>query len=269
MASKTSREQILQAALIVFTQKGYAGTKMIEIARQAKINIATVYRFFESKEVLFTALNRPDLNFPDQKELSTRRKIVKKALEIFSQKGFSATTMDEIALASGFSKPAIYFYFPSKEALFSAVLEKPDGFDLIQRSFQQCLDHQPVNLEEMMTNLAATYFSFFQNRELTGMLRIVLAEGVHNPEISKSFHEQVVKVGSQNVVKFLMPFFDLQVEELTWRVQAFFGSLFSWGVFHLLMASPDHEKVNQKVVANDYARLFLFGFQGSMKKEKA
>ncbi len=49
--------------------------------------------------------------------------IIRKAQEIFSKKGFSNTTMDEIAEVSDISKPTLYKYFPSKENLFKQVLK--------------------------------------------------------------------------------------------------------------------------------------------------
>ncbi len=44
------------------------------------------------------------------------------AKEIFFSKGYSQTTMDEIALESGFSKPTVYQYFKSKDDLYFSLL---------------------------------------------------------------------------------------------------------------------------------------------------
>ncbi len=46
-------KQILQAALTVFAQKGFAATKMIDIAKQAQIGKGTLYEYFKHKEDLF------------------------------------------------------------------------------------------------------------------------------------------------------------------------------------------------------------------------
>ena len=47
--------EILQAALGVFSQKGVANTKMIDIATAASIGKGTIYEYFKSKEDIFTA----------------------------------------------------------------------------------------------------------------------------------------------------------------------------------------------------------------------
>jgi AcrR family transcriptional regulator len=46
------REQILDAALRVFAQKGYAGATMRDIAREVGITEGLIYHYFESKEHL-------------------------------------------------------------------------------------------------------------------------------------------------------------------------------------------------------------------------
>lgn len=47
------KQHIIQTAVKVFAQKGYAGTRIIEIAEAAGIGKGTVYEYFPSKEDLF------------------------------------------------------------------------------------------------------------------------------------------------------------------------------------------------------------------------
>lgn len=48
--------------------------------------------------------------------------ILDAALEVFSQYGFRGSTLDQIAGTAGLSKPNLLYYFPSKEAIHSALL---------------------------------------------------------------------------------------------------------------------------------------------------
>ena len=50
------REQIKQAALKVFARRGYTGTKTSTIAKEASISEGLIYRYFNSKEELFSTL---------------------------------------------------------------------------------------------------------------------------------------------------------------------------------------------------------------------
>jgi AcrR family transcriptional regulator len=49
------RKQILEAALTIFSQKGFHATNVSDVAAQAGVSQGTIYWYFESKEELFTA----------------------------------------------------------------------------------------------------------------------------------------------------------------------------------------------------------------------
>jgi len=52
-----------------------------------------------------------------------RRQLIDAALELFSRKGFGGTTTKEIATAAGVTEAIIFRHFPSKQALYTAVLD--------------------------------------------------------------------------------------------------------------------------------------------------
>jgi AcrR family transcriptional regulator len=58
-----------------------------------------------------------------ERRQATRTAIIGAAKALFGEQGFSATTMDGIAAASGVAKGAVYHHFPNKEAVFEAVLD--------------------------------------------------------------------------------------------------------------------------------------------------
>lgn len=51
-----------------------------------------------------------------------REKLLAVARDIFAERGYQATTMDEVASAAGFTKPILYQHFASKEALFNEIV---------------------------------------------------------------------------------------------------------------------------------------------------
>jgi TetR/AcrR family transcriptional regulator len=52
-----------------------------------------------------------------------QQKLLEAALKVFSRRGFKGSTTKEIAAAAGVTEAIIFQHFPSKEALYSAVLE--------------------------------------------------------------------------------------------------------------------------------------------------
>ncbi|TYP73367.1 TetR/AcrR family transcriptional regulator [Paenibacillus methanolicus] len=53
----------------------------------------------------------------------TKKRIALRAKSLFEQKGYSATTMDEIVATAGTSKGSIYYHFKRKDELFLYILE--------------------------------------------------------------------------------------------------------------------------------------------------
>ena len=54
----------------------------------------------------------------------TRQKLLEVARELFAHKGLEATTMNEIAAASGRGRRTLYTYFRNKEEIYYAVIEE-------------------------------------------------------------------------------------------------------------------------------------------------
>ena len=50
--------------------------------------------------------------------------ILEAGLDVFSQQGFRGATLDQIADAAGLSKPNLLYYFPSKDAVYLALLDR-------------------------------------------------------------------------------------------------------------------------------------------------
>lgn len=56
------------------------------------------------------------------KQEDTKQRILDKALELFSAQGYDAVSMGEIAEAVGMKAPSLYNHFPSKQAIFDAIV---------------------------------------------------------------------------------------------------------------------------------------------------
>jgi TetR/AcrR family transcriptional regulator len=75
---------------------------------------------------------RPRLHAPDR-----RRQLLETALDLFSRKGFRGTTTKAIAKAAGVTEAIIFRHFPTKEALYAAVLDCKHESGEIPAMFEQ------------------------------------------------------------------------------------------------------------------------------------
>ena len=82
-----------------------------------------------------------------------RERIIKSSIELFSQKGFHATTASEIAEAAGVTKGLIYYYFNSKEEILSHLVDSllrdatTIAMDFVQASIIQMIRDGELDIE--------------------------------------------------------------------------------------------------------------------------
>lgn len=70
----------------------------------------------------------------------TRERIIESAMQAFAEQGYHDTSMDDIVRRSGFSKGAIYFHFPGKEALFYALVSRLA--DALEAAARSSIEHE-------------------------------------------------------------------------------------------------------------------------------
>ena len=64
----------------------------------------------------------------------TKRKIFETSMKLFAQKGYDATSIEEITATVGVAKGTLYYHFSSKEEIFNFLIE--EGMKLLQNSIE-------------------------------------------------------------------------------------------------------------------------------------
>jgi TetR/AcrR family transcriptional regulator, mexJK operon transcriptional repressor len=113
------------------------------------------------------------------------------AAKLFLEKGYAATSMDDVAAAARISKQTIYTHFHSKENLFAELVlgnaERAEEFAAsIVASFRAESD-----LETGLRNVARTYLRFVIRPEVVQLRRLVIGEAVRFPELARRYYEGV------------------------------------------------------------------------------
>lgn len=62
----------------------------------------------------------------------TKRKIFEASMKLFAEKGYEATSIEEITATVGVAKGTLYYHFSSKEEIFNFLVE--EGIKLLQNS---------------------------------------------------------------------------------------------------------------------------------------
>ncbi len=85
---------------------------------------------------------------PTRIQQKNRAAILEAALNVFSAHGFRGATVDQIAAEAGLSKPNLLYYFPSKEAIHTALLS---GLLEVWLAPLHTLDEDGDPLEEILS----------------------------------------------------------------------------------------------------------------------
>ena len=119
--------------------------------------------------------------------------IVHAALEVFADRGFAATKLEDVARKAGVTKGTIYLYFENKEALFKALIRETivpviaQG-EALAKSFTG-------SARDLFEKLVRDYWRLVGETALAGIPRLMIAEAGNFPELARFYYEEVVTRG--------------------------------------------------------------------------
>ncbi len=113
----------------------------------------------------------------ERKKEETRRRITLAALELFHEKGFDATTVDEITERADVAKGTFFNYFPKKESVLEALSE-----EWMERAQEHAAHHGRTASERILAVFGGVAQSYGEDRSLARMLVRVSMERMVCPE---------------------------------------------------------------------------------------
>ncbi len=106
----------------------------------------------------------------DEEKALRRDTLLAAAKRVFSEKGYAAATIADVARAAKLSYGSVYWYFDSKEELFDALMDAGET-SLRTRILDALDDAGPADLEgALRTSVQATFEHFDADPEATRLL---------------------------------------------------------------------------------------------------
>jgi AcrR family transcriptional regulator len=196
----------------------------------------------------------------------TRQQILDAALRLFGTHGYAGTSTQAIVAASRVSKPAIYYYFGSKEGLFQTIIDEIE--DQLFASASHAVG-KSASVHDQLVELSAAAFEFAQeNPSALGVLALELLPPMQRyPHWNqcltkiKRRHAVIGKIVDQGIREGILQN-ELTSEEL---VVSFLGLLHNH-ILHFL-ANP-HWPLNRRT-AEIVVSLFLHGAETGASQTSA
>jgi AcrR family transcriptional regulator len=111
------------------------------------------------------------------------------ALELFLARGFAATRIEDVARRAGVSKGAIYLYFPTKEALFHAVVR--EGVVARVEEAEATAAAHSGSARDVLDALMHGVLLDFWGSPSSGIPKLIMAEAQAFPELARDYFESV------------------------------------------------------------------------------
>ena len=116
--------------------------------------------------------------------------IIAAALELFVERGFAATRLDDVAAHAGVSKGTLYLYFESKEDLFKAVV-RGNIVPLLLHG-EQLLENFAGSSADLVRQLVLGWWELTGSTKIAGIPKLVIAEAGNFPDLAKFYYDEVI-----------------------------------------------------------------------------
>ena len=141
-----------------------------------------------------------------------QRRVLDAARQHFYTHGYDGASLDSIALEAGVSKMTVYSYYPSKEALFEAVVSSRT--DQVIGELRGSKDLDPRRPDESLRKIGAQFQELIRDEVTLGRFRALFAASSTQPEACLGFYKQ----GPERLINDVAKYLHAANEEGTLRV---------------------------------------------------
>lgn len=128
------------------------------------------------------------------------RQLLEAARTLFLEQPYDTVSTDAIVKEAKVSKATLYAYFPSKEALFAALVSDKCG-QTAQAIWESAAASDDV--EEVLRSIAQNFMAMFATGDALAFYRSIIAQVPRFPELGRVFYDSGPKVLQERMESFL------------------------------------------------------------------
>jgi AcrR family transcriptional regulator len=124
------------------------------------------------------------------------------ALDLFVDRGFAATRLEDVARAAGVSKGTLYLYFENKQELFKAVVRE-NIVQAIGQAEDVLAAADNATSRDLLRDLLLKWWQEVGATKTAGLTKLMMAESGNFPELAKFYGEEVIDRGNALIIRVL------------------------------------------------------------------
>ncbi len=123
------------------------------------------------------------------------------ALEMFVERGYAGTRLDDVAARAGVSKGTLYLYYANKEELFKAVVRVGLVSSLTRARGR--VDNAAGTSVELLRAFIRGWWEQVGATSHSGIQKLMIAEAANFPEIARFYIEEVLLPGQATMARII------------------------------------------------------------------
>ena len=127
--------------------------------------------------------------------------ILEAALDLFVEKGFAATRLEDVAQRAGVSKGTVYLYFDSKDDLFKSVIRS--GMVRAIEEAEKLVAGFEGSSADLLRQIYAGWWQNIGGTKLSGIPKLMISEAQNFPELARFYYDEVIQRGSRLIASAL------------------------------------------------------------------
>lgn len=188
------------------------------------------------------------------------RQILDAAFRVFGARGFHQATLDDVARQAGITKGTIYLYFPSKAALFTAMLKT--RITAVIPSTEPRSGRAESSLEARLAAIGRDIYRFLSSPAYLTMFRTVVGEVAQFPEVASQVYREGVLAANRRfaaVIRAAIRSGEVREIDAILAARAFIGMFLIFAISQRLLGGERIYPIADRAVVATVTDIFLNG----------
>jgi AcrR family transcriptional regulator len=123
------------------------------------------------------------------------------AIDLFVERGFASTRLEDVARRAGVSKGTLYLYFENKEELFKAVVRT--SIVPVIGDAESSVAEFDGHSADLLRNVLMAWWERIGANKVSGIIKLVTAEAGNFPELATFYQDEVINRGTRMISSML------------------------------------------------------------------
>ena len=196
------------------------------------------------------------------KQVDTKQRILSESLRLFSENGYDAVSVAEIASAVGIKAPSLYKHYKSKRDIFDSILKKmseADGLYADENDMPNVDDdYNNVSLESIKTFSVAMFKHWTEDEFAARFRRMLSLERFKNSEMAE-LYKSYISSGPLDYMKEVFAGMNYSESDAGQLALSFYGPMF-------MLYTVYDESENKKEIVTQ-AEMHINGFIDNLREK--